>query len=558
MAFILYGPRLSNPSSTAISVWTRWNEAVTGVTLSVRRSGDSTWTLADTQDTTDSTRNYTCVHTATGLLPGTAYQYQVEGGGSTPIAHTTMTMPPDTGGQFVVYAIMDFHQGNMATSNLGINFAVIILDYVNNYFPLGIPGLILYCGDLFARVGVSTPSTTADLASVALYSNDVIFGGSVLRRLPIIYMWDDWDFGGDNSNAVNLPLYSHDPTKPGEYWDIMWRDQPRHASPSYGFVHDIAGVPIIMADSRSQKRPEYDRVAGRQLLFGNEVYYEPLNGLFGAVQHAWLRSLWPTYADRQLVIFNSSMTFRDNVDYSMPSSVSGSRDSTGVFYKAARNDAFMPAINCGYGPKRNLLVLSGDDHRNTAWSSDFRTPVEALQTTGVTRPGDSLNLPHMELKVVSGTFAPTPGETLRVFGLGNWFEFSGSGSQRSLLRLVIDSQSSGRYVNCRATYLGTWLTTQGIIPTDSLGRKGDLFFHNGLWSYYASRTQKYPPDSLPGKWPRFTKGYVDDFHGSIHAADEVARDHEGNLRDASDLGNPGRDELNRRHKGRTEKGVDWL
>ena len=122
--------------------------------------------------------------------------------------------------------------------------------------------------------------------------------------MPIIYMHDDWDWGGNNSSQDWGTWVDEGGTLSERYdvWDALWRDLPQPAAPSYGYAVECGGAPFIVLDGRSQKivgaalggtgiDPEWD---------GPDTYGKGY--WLGTTQMAWAKQqVYPALRDKPLV-----------------------------------------------------------------------------------------------------------------------------------------------------------------------------------------------------------------------------------------------------------------
>lgn len=565
MATLTHGPRLGDPRPDGFKVWLRASGAGTAKVYT-RQTGTTTWFLGDTQ-AIDVTKYNTAVLTVTGLSAATEYDYYVEVDSVAGTTYTTITMPHAGGGDFNIYAMSDCHELADAINNA----ADAIVTFHNTNYPTT-PAIIIYHGDMINDGGDAAYCFNLQATQIQLAIN-------AFAKFPVLYMWDDWDFGGNNSNRTYQRGTS--PTESisqcFDRWDWMWRDLPSPVAGCQGYHYEICGVPIIVADSRSNKAP----CIGELLLSGS--YGEPgqgitltgaepwthMNDLWGAAQHSWLRDRITEYCERQLVFFVSTHTLKDSISRSAggnPSSSGGGRDSTGIYHRAPRNDLFGLAASLGYGWRGSLVVLSGDDHRNTMWWKQ-NLGLPKARTDYAIATNDDLNrgyvtaqdivLNFTEVVTQCGTSTPVGGST-QLFGYGNAFENSGSNNAHFTV-WEIHSSNIGRSVTARLRYIKV---STGLVSTSaqgpSIGRVGDFYFDNGNWQYYNSTTglqnQEYPPDNIAPQI--FERAYVDDINGDLVREGKAARDPDGLLRHVDDIGDLDADEERKQWKIRGER-AEW-
>lgn len=575
MALLTHGPRLGDPRSDGFKVWVRTDGAATAV-LEVRLNGATAWTTADTQ-AIDTTKYNTAFLTVTGLTASTLYDYRVTVDGLAGTVYSTRTMPPNSGGNFIVYQTTDCH----SAAELVTIFNAISADYAT-YNAQGIPGMIIQYGDIFS-IGTLNPFQTSETATTVatnyitpgIATIDTAVGG--WHTLPTSYMWDDWDFGSNNSNRfVNCYYPSADPSAEAtKIFDWFWmRAADQEARPSCGYALEIGGVPFVIPDARSQKMPEIKNPSG---LFGSYTsYYHPLeplddtNTYLGATQRAWLISKLQHYSDRGLVVLVNTHTFKDNVvPYTSAVATGGRRDSTGIFYKVERNAILKAIAPFGYSWRNNLVVWSGDDHWNVVWKGQAGTAImpgtdsvayRYNGTDGANYPpafDNTVNVPFLEFKVSGITvYATNAGNSPVVFGAeqnNTWAAYAQKASASlgvdsgvaAFVRWQINSTNGGTKAEARATYIvvaaGSNNVEQpapGSTLTDDFGRSFDLYFDNGNWEYYdatnGNQTQLYPPDTIGPQI--FQKAYLDDINGDLVREQYATRDQDFLLRDIRDIG----------------------
>ena len=558
MALLTHGPRLGDPRSDGFKAWVRTDGAAT-VKLYTRPAGAGSFTLRDTQ-AIDVTKYNTAILTVTGLDARTSYDYYVAVDDVAGTTYTTITMPNQGGGRFVLYFISDTHD---SATNLQEASTGILADKALNYPD--IPAAVIIHGDLILDTGTLDQRTADAIDQLALAQG-------CFSKLPVLYMWDDWDFGGNNSCFNSQPgvTPAHDVTVPQNYWDRVWRLNPRPASPSYGYAYEIAGVPIIMSDSRSQKGSTMSGAGGTgvQQLFGNEPY-TAVSTLWGATQHEWLRTQLINYHERALVLFICTHTVKDSlIPYSGNGLGGGARDSCSLFHRGARNNLFRTALEFGYGSRGNLVIHSGDDHRKTLWwhlglwkegISNLDIPnqqnslLPTLDPPAYSRPQQAADIPLNFAEIVVATQPGSGvGQSQTIFGYGNAFEaFDPIGTPDSIVGVWdITSTQAGKSVEGRFRFMKVGGSQPGTTMicgaySSGAGRAGDFYFKNGVWQYYNAtnglQTQLYPVDSVAPQ--DFTGAWVDDITGLLVRENDVIRDEQRRLRDKHDIGDRDRDEL---------------
>ncbi|RLE20146.1 MAG: hypothetical protein DRJ50_11190, partial [Actinobacteria bacterium] len=173
-----------------------------------------------------------------GLETGASYHYAVEVDGELDLSHRGRFTTPTA-------SVQSFSFAFASCANTGSNHE--IFDWIRGLDPL----FFLHTGDLhYENIGVNDP----DLFRAA---NDQVLaspGQSALyRAVPIVYMWDDHDYGPNNS----------DHTAPGR---VTARQVYQEYVPHYPLVFGAGDVPITQAfsvgrvrflllDSRSERDP---------------------------------------------------------------------------------------------------------------------------------------------------------------------------------------------------------------------------------------------------------------------------------------------------------------
>lgn len=540
MATLLIGPRLGAPASTGFNLWAQLDGAAT-VDLETKLTTDTVWTAQDSQAVETGKRN-TVVLEASGLLPQTSYDYRILIDSVEAFVEETMTMP--TSGRFVVYQITDTHENVNAPTML----SWALTDWETKYKPLGVPALTTHAGDIYSI----DPGMTPDDAAMVLEAQLVKYCGAGLlwSRIPMLYQFDDWDWGGNNSSNVNIEFVGG-VTDADALQDAYWRNRPRPAAPSYAYSLEVCGVPMIFADSRSQRTLQTTHSPPDSGIFGDNGVGDP----YGDTQIAWLKSQFQAYGRRGLVLFWHTDTFKDQIS-SIPSLIgTAQRDSVGVYYQKKRNELIDEGmLGFGYDTLNNLLVLSGDDHRNTFLNGTAGEPTR-YDYTG-TKP--SYRLAFKEAKI-NGTSGNSVGQAPQVFGDGPLF--TDNNAKNIVLVLDITAGQGGKRVSMRLTW---WRPTVGVIltssPVDTTHQlPGDFYYNNGDWQYYeagVSGTQFFPAENSNEPKPLFGKAYVDDILGTVHTRDRVVRDVNNRLRRLDDLDTIDRDEERLRYRTRGERPVD--
>jgi hypothetical protein len=362
----------------------------------------------------------------------------------------------------------------------------ILAHYNAHYATDGIPAIVISIGDFYARVPPPYNAATRTETFLVRLTQT----GDVFKHFPLVYMWDDHDYAGPNSAGAAYLPHAIDFSVPANTWDWTLRDHPKPLDESFAYSLEVAGVPVIVSDQRRAKTGQRGfnpyRSGG---LVGNEPFSEK-NTIFGAEQRKWLKKQLQIYKTRGLVFLVSSTLPLDNVGngtvHYPPATSQGVRDSFGLYYKNERNDLFRAAVAAGYGRRRNLVVLSGDDHRNAVWSDvDFAVDPWPADAAGrsigsglgakvkifVTRTGF---LGTRIAKQSYYTFGPA--NLLDDWDTTDWF--------RANCTVVWDLRSTdfGESVLGRVTYHSL---TKGQTYKDTQGRVGDFSYDNGRLIFHS-------------------------------------------------------------------------
>ncbi len=530
---LLAGPRLGlgTDPSTSFKVWAQYDSAV-AVAVEYRVSGATTW-ITGPSGNADATKSDTIVLEVTGLAINTRYDYRLVEAGVPDTEYWTRTFPSAGGGRFVLYTTSDPHGPAVD------NYDGIKTDY-DAFDALGIPGLVYQQGDFyFSGAGATAATRFADYKTTLART-------STFKYMPVVFMWDDFDFAGNNSSLDNFPG-ALDASVPPEVWDLTWRDHPKPSTNGFNYAVEIASVPLIALDNRSQRASQTGLTPD---LLGNESVSDAATCL-GAEQRAWAKARIAEYSDRALVIMGTGSQFMDNIRPALKSLEASERDSFGIYYKAERNELMEEAVRFGYGTSGSMFILTSDDHRSSLWDNiDFPKDLRIGNFTGqevVAFAG--LGMRARVLSSGSGT-GPAIAKGTQYFGAGNTYSSTNVGLSQAI-RWDITSRHSGRNVKARISWLN--MDTGVIGEADPDGQIGDFFFDNGRFETFdvlTSGIQNYPPENSPRTGVRFQRSFIDDVSGALHYEDNVQRDLKGRLRVVGDVDLPDRDDI--AHEPRTE------
>lgn len=571
MAAITHGPRLGDPRSDGFKVWVRASGAAS-VALLCRLSGTTTWTTLDTQ-AIDTGKDNTAVLTATGLSSCELYDYRVDVDGVEGTTYTTRTMP--VSGRFAVYYTTDAHDGSGTGTSVTAVYTNILAHYNTNFAPIGVPGIIIQAGDLFTSSVTSNQTVLSWGTDNVLPSNAYIDATGAARTLPLLYMWDDWDWAGNNSSKYPRllpgPIFT-DHADALRVYDYYWRNNSgQPAPPSRGFITVVAGVPILVLDGRSQKEPNNRAFFGLDGLYNWESATAAT--ALGPDQLAWAKTQLAEHASKGMVLIVTGTTFKNAIhEQRAPYSGGGIRDSIGIYHILERNELLNEIGKRGGSWRNNVVILSGDDHWSVVWKDvtrENKSPGDSVVPFPVTPPYPSAPTttpcPFLEFKVQGGDEdSRTAGNSPILFGPGQFFsrdvltQAPINDIHGAFIVFDITSGSGGTDVTSRVTYiisecsLGTH--TPGDTEVDDLGRTGDFWFENGNFDYYTTtsgQTQTYPTENVSPQM--FQRAYVDDINGLLVRESKVKRDEDNLLRDVEDIGNRDRDRLLQDWKPRIEE-----
>lgn len=255
----LQGPMVGAPSASAITIWVRVSGAFDVVLETATRRD-----FADVRQSrpvrADASNDF-CVHLRMDdLSPATAYFYRIRFDGVLdryqPLPYRTRTAP----------------RGRSAFRAAFGSCARLQIDTDQRIFEIGQalePDLMFFLGDnIYADS--AEPSALADLYR---RQREVARLKPFIRATPSLAIWDDHDFGLNDSDRTN-PIREQSLTLFKQYW----------ANPSYGlpntpgifFKYAYGGVDFFFLDGRYYRDPAREPdVAGKSML--------------GAEQKAWLK-----------------------------------------------------------------------------------------------------------------------------------------------------------------------------------------------------------------------------------------------------------------------------
>jgi alkaline phosphatase D len=343
--------------SATIAVW-----STDATPLKIEYALDENFSNATSTDALapTSANDFAVKATISGLIPASRYYYRVTGSSGTPVTGTFSFKTFPRSGQDAPLTIFfgSCQQGRV--TDVGKVFDV-----------AGSMG-----GDLFVQLGdwgypdqlisgyPTAPGTIRESYGLRLDTN-YSFARRILSRMGIAYIWDDHDFGGNNSNGTMAA-----PLK-GELLAAYDRYLPHYplANPENGLWHSfmVGNVEFFMIDDRAQRSPEDSALRGNT--FNPPPGHSMLAGypISGVDQRTWLLNAIRSSKARWKVLV-SQVFFNPAAGPAIPISLLLGR--TDVAEELADKWVGFPAdvdsmkalFAAGYG--RNFLILSGDAHTN--------------------------------------------------------------------------------------------------------------------------------------------------------------------------------------------------
>ena len=303
--------------------------------------------------------------TFTGLSPDTVYHYAVE------IAGTLLTGANQTG-RFRTLPVpgpASFRFAFASCGDWGVTADHFAYETVRTLEPDA--RFFLHMGDInYADTNVNDPA-----AYRQNYRNILTLvpqQGALFRALPIVYMWDDHDYSGNDSNRLSAGRAAH-----RQAYREFVPHYPLPAGPGDAPIQQsfqVGRVRFLVTDLRSERDP-----------VGNPD--NATKTIMGAAQKQWFKAqlLAARDAEAPLIVWNSSVPFL---------STETSNDNWGSFQTERRE--LLEFIRDQQ--IKNLVIVSGDMHalaiddgRGTAaYVSGVRIPVfhaAAIARAGSTKGG---------------------------------------------------------------------------------------------------------------------------------------------------------------------------
>ncbi len=278
-----------------------------------------------------------------GLVPGTEYEYTVVVGGS-PV--------PERTGKFTTRASgpMSFKVAVASCARLGSNGRVFETILAQD------PDLFISSGDLFY---VDHARTADHFTDAYLQTLTQPAQAALLAAVPVAYVWDDHDYGGNDSDSTA-------PTRQ-EALTAYHRNVPHYPLPAADAIYQsfaIGRVQFILLDDRSHRDPKTDGDGPDKTMLGHK-------------QLDWLRQRLLASDDYALTVLVSQVpwiaTPRDGADH-----------WAGYAYERQVIANFIAANSID-----NLLMVTGDAHLvavDDGTNTDYSVSTESTSTGNASFP----------------------------------------------------------------------------------------------------------------------------------------------------------------------------
>ena len=370
-AAVTHGPWSGAITTTGARVNARMSRADTDARLAI--SGDEAFTEVTFFEPAASheTSQIAAFH-VNGLSPGAIYYYAIE---------IDSDLDLDRSGRFQTFpeAPESFSFVFSACANTGSNHRV--FEHILGEDPL----FFMNIGDLHYRdIAVNNPDLFRDAFNTVFAAQRQ---SDLYRNVPLIYMWDDHDYGPNDS----------DRNSPGRLAALQVY---REYIPHYPFPHPEADAPIdqsfsvgrarfIMSDLRSQRDPKNATDNENKRMMSEQ-------------QLAWLKSeMLAAKAAKQAIFWISSVPW-------IQARTHGSDMWGGYSTQRAEIATFLAENEI-----ENVVILAADAHMlaaddgtNTNYSGDpDAAPIRVLMAAALDRPGSVKGGPYS-----AGTFPNQSGQ----------------------------------------------------------------------------------------------------------------------------------------------------
>ncbi|HYF26466.1 MAG TPA: MFS transporter [Baekduia sp.] len=297
-----------------------------------------------------------------GLTPDTDYHYGVEVDGRVDPHRRGRLRTLPTGASSWRFAVG-------ACARVGSNGAVFDAIAAQD------PRFYVITGDLFySNIATNDPGRFQDAYDRTLTQPAQ---GALYRRVPVAYVWDDHDFGGDGADGTS-------PSRPAarDAYERTVPHAPLAADGPQDAIHQAftAGrVRFLLLDTRSQRSPSAQRDDARKTMLG-------------AAQKAWLKRELLAARDRQaLTVIVSSVPW-------IGRATAGADTWAGYATERAELSRFLARNRID-----RLLMLAGDAHMvavddgsNSDYSGTGRAGFPVLHAGALDRPGSVKGGPYSE------------------------------------------------------------------------------------------------------------------------------------------------------------------
>ncbi|HXF48915.1 MAG TPA: alkaline phosphatase D family protein [Verrucomicrobiae bacterium] len=303
--------------------------------LAVSAAPDFSSSIYSNWDTAVTTENNRVVRLeATGLAPRQRYYYAVEVNGTldTGIVGRFETFPTDTG-------MFTIAMGSCAqTGSNSQSFATI-----HSLNPL----FFLHLGDMhYQNIGVNDPNLFRQAYETVLSSPNQ---SRLYRDFALAYIWDDHDFGPNNSDSTS-PSRSASRATYREYVPHYPLAAGMGNAPIY-YTFDVGRVHFIVCDSRSARSPEF-------------AVDDASKTMLGTTQKAWFKQeLLNSKSNYPLLVWVNTLPWI------------GSPGGGDAWYEYTNERRELADFIKANGIK-NICMLSGDAHMlaiDDGTNSDYAT-----------------------------------------------------------------------------------------------------------------------------------------------------------------------------------------
>lgn len=358
---LTHGPMIGHTTKTSASVWLRTGSSVP-VQIRYAKSATLAGSLLSPKVTGDQKDDFTLVVPVEGLEPGTTYHYTPVLGGTDlyTTGFPTFTTAPAGASAFTVAfgSCSNFEavKGNPITLE-EFPKALPVFDEIEKYGP-----------DLFLLVGDNHYGNTWSPRGHAYFyreTRDQPQFAQVIRHVPTLAVWDDHDFGTNNSDGADHP---NERDGALESFGRFWANAKSGATATGGTVPGIwfktswGGVDFFMLDDRYYRE--------------GSAKGDPNAAMLGKTQIDWLLAELGASKAKFKVVANGSM-------WSSGEAPGPANDSWGG------HPGELQKIVDGIDAAKvdGVVLLSGDKHRSAAYRFRDGTakvpPIYELMASGL-------------------------------------------------------------------------------------------------------------------------------------------------------------------------------